>query len=85
MNNHDYKKFWHFDYEKLKQEDSSAAYECYGYDCGSVSKCISNNDLKMAEKFYSKFIVNFMPEYLINQIEEEKKFKAKNLHDDWDF
>jgi hypothetical protein len=85
MNSHDYKKFWHFDYEKLKEEDTSLAYECYGYDCSAVAKCVSKNDLKAAEKFYSKFIVNFMPEHLIHQIEEEKKFKAKNLNDDWDF
>jgi hypothetical protein len=83
MNNHDYKKFWHFDYEKLKEEDSSLAYECYGYDCAAVAKCVSSNDSKAAEKFYNKFLVNFMPEYLIHQIDEERKFKAKNLNDDW--
>lgn len=82
MNSHGYEKFWHFDIEKLHTGKPRDAYECYGYDPAAVAKAINNNDIDLAKKFIY-FISNFMPETLLQEIEELSSISEKNYKFNW--
>lgn len=82
MNDGSYEKFIHVDKEKLDSGDISDAYSCYGYNCGVVSRLISNNDVVGAKRMLD-FIENFMPHELVHDLHEDFQFKPTNLEYDW--
>lgn len=72
MNDGIYKKFFNFDVDKLKGDTPEKAYDCYGYDNLCVAKTINDCNSTLARKYFN-FACNFMPNYLIQHIEEEIK------------
>lgn len=66
----------------LDEEDQSLAYNCFGFDCKSLTECIDNWDMVNAEKFML-FIKNYLPEELILEIEELSKEEIKNPYVEW--
>lgn len=72
MNDGIYKKFFNFDIDKLKGDSPEKAYDCYGYDHLCVAKTINDCNSTLARKYFN-FACNFMPNYLIQHIEEEIK------------
>jgi hypothetical protein len=72
MNENIYKKFWNFDVDKLRSKNPETAFECYGYDAKAVRNAIDSNDIVSAKRFYN-FIVNFLPNNLVEFMQEEIK------------
>lgn len=72
MNDGIYKKFFHFNVDKLKSNNPEKAYDCYGYDHKCVAKTINDCNSTLARKYFN-FACNFMPNYLIQHVEEEIK------------
>lgn len=70
MNEGIHKKFFNFDLEKLKGDSPEKAYDCWGYDHFCVARTINECNSTLARKYFN-FASNFMPNYLIQLIEQE--------------
>lgn len=75
-----YKRFWKLDLSKMGAK-TKQAYECFGYNCDEVKNAINNCDINLCKKYYM-FIQNFLPKYLIKEINQliSTKFDPINFY-----
>ena len=76
MNNEFYKKFWNFYPDRLRSDKPATAFECYGYDHKAVINAINDNDVNAARRFCN-FIMNFLPDYLVADLQQEINFRQE--------
>lgn len=75
-------KFWQFDEELLDSEDPSSAFSCSGYDVEHLQNCINENNNSIADKFMV-FINNYLPTYIIGQIERLTDKQLPDPYEAW--
>ena len=77
MNEGLYKKFWNIDEQKIGNKNNNF-YSCFGYDENAIIKTINECDYSLARSCY-KFISNFLPEDIIDMIDEEINTKKDDI------
>lgn len=75
-------RFWQIDEDLLDEDDPSVAHRCYGYDCDLLRNAINTFDKKAAEPFMT-FIQNYLPNYLIEEIDEAINYYPNDLYEEW--